>query len=130
MARTRRGCTPHPSRWRATPEPGKPGEEHYYDIGRQMRQNGAPDAVWEAIGMWTTPHGHGYMGDYHDDSRLVVGMGNPVFEQYRAKLVEEHGPCKSGSHPARDALEHDHLPELLVHEPVPAAAHHPSARGG
>jgi len=81
---------------RNAPEPGKPGEEHYYDIAvRQMRQNGAPDAVWEAIGMWTTPHGHGYMGDYHDDSRLVVGMGNPVFEQYRAKLVEEHGPQKA-----------------------------------
>lgn len=74
------------------PEPGKPGEEHYSDIAvRQMRQNGAPDAVWEAIGMWTTPHGHGYMGDYHDDSRLVVGMGNPVFEEYRSTLIKEHG---------------------------------------
>jgi phenylpropionate dioxygenase-like ring-hydroxylating dioxygenase large terminal subunit len=81
---------------RNAPEPGKPGEEHYYDIAvRQMRQNGAPDAVWEAIGMWTTPQGHGYMGDYHDDSRLVVGMGNPAFEQYRAKLIEEHGPQKA-----------------------------------
>ena len=77
---------------RGAPEPGKPGEEHYYDIAvRQMRQNGAPDAVWEAIGMWTTPHGHGYMGDYHDDSRLVVGMGNPVFEEYRSTLIREHG---------------------------------------
>jgi phenylpropionate dioxygenase-like ring-hydroxylating dioxygenase large terminal subunit len=77
---------------RGAPEPGKPGEEHYYDIAvRQMRQNGAPDAVWEAIGMWTTPHGHGYMGDYHDDSRLVVGMGSPVFEEYRSKLVERVG---------------------------------------
>jgi len=77
---------------RGAPEPGKPGEEHYYDIAvRQMRQNGAPDAVWDAIGMWTTPYGHGYMGDYHDDSRLVVGMGNPVFEQYRSTLIKEHG---------------------------------------
>ena len=70
---------------RSAPEPGKPGEEHYYDIAvRQMRQNGAPDAVWEATGMWTTPRGHGYMGDYHDDSRLVAGLGNPVFDEYRA----------------------------------------------
>jgi phenylpropionate dioxygenase-like ring-hydroxylating dioxygenase large terminal subunit len=77
---------------RGAPEPGKPGEEHYYDIAvRQMRQNGAPDSVWEAIGMWTTPHGHGYMGDYHSDDRLVVGMGNPVFEQYRKTLIEKVG---------------------------------------
>lgn len=77
---------------RGAPEPGKPGEEHYSDIAvRQMRQNGAPDAVWEAIGMWTTPHGHGYMGDYHDDSRLVTGMGNPVFEEYRKTLARSVG---------------------------------------
>ena len=77
---------------RGAPGPGKPGEEQYSDIAvRQMRQNGAPDAVWEAVGMWTTPHGHGYMGDYHDDSRLVAGLGNPVFEDYRARLLDRLG---------------------------------------
>ncbi|HYN12445.1 MAG TPA: Rieske 2Fe-2S domain-containing protein [Burkholderiales bacterium] len=77
---------------RAAPEPGKPGQEHYYDIAvRQMRQNGAPDAVWEAIGMWTTPHGHGYMGDYHSDDRLVAGLGNPVFDEYRKRLINHVG---------------------------------------
>jgi phenylpropionate dioxygenase-like ring-hydroxylating dioxygenase large terminal subunit len=77
---------------RAAPDPGAPGKEHYYDIAvRQMRQNGAPDSVWEATGMWTTPRGHGYMGDYHDDSRLVTGLGNPVFDQYRKILIAEHG---------------------------------------
>ncbi|MDQ5847460.1 MAG: Rieske 2Fe-2S domain-containing protein [Pseudomonadota bacterium] len=77
---------------RAAPEPGKPGQEHYYDIAvRQMRQNGAPDAVWEAIGMWTTPHGHGYMGDYHSDDRHVAGLGNPVFDEYRKRLIHHVG---------------------------------------
>ena len=77
---------------RAAPEPGKPGEEHYFDIAvRQMRQNGAPESVWEATGIWTTPRGHGYMGDYHDDSRLVVGLGNPVFDEYRKRLIEKVG---------------------------------------
>ena len=77
---------------RNAPDPGKPGEEHYYDIAvRQMRQNGAPDAVWEGTGMWTTPLGHGYMGDYHDDDRLVAGLGNPVFDDYRNRLAAEVG---------------------------------------
>jgi phenylpropionate dioxygenase-like ring-hydroxylating dioxygenase large terminal subunit len=77
---------------RNAPEPGKPGEEHYYDIAvRQMRQNGAPDAVWENTGIWTTPRGHGYMGDYHDDDRLVAGLGSPVFDQYRKALIERVG---------------------------------------
>jgi phenylpropionate dioxygenase-like ring-hydroxylating dioxygenase large terminal subunit len=77
---------------RNAPEPGA-GRANHYDIAvRQMRQNGAPDALWEGIGMWATPRGHAYMGDYHTDDRLVAGMGNPVFDEYRAKLVEEHGP--------------------------------------
>jgi phenylpropionate dioxygenase-like ring-hydroxylating dioxygenase large terminal subunit len=81
---------------RNAPEPGKPGEEHYYDIAvRQMRQNGAPESVWEATGIWTTPRGHGYMGDYHDDSRLVAGLCNPVFEEYRSALIKEHGAEKA-----------------------------------
>jgi len=94
---------------RNAPEPGKPGEERYYDIAvRQMRQNGAPDAVWEGTGIWATPRGHGYMGDYHDDDRLVAGLGNPAFEEYRAELIGGWD-SPSGSHPARHALEHHHL---------------------
>ena len=69
-----------------------PGGERYSDIAvRQMRQNGAPDAVWEATGIWTTPRGHGYMGDYHDDDRLVTGLGNPVFDDYRRRLAADVG---------------------------------------
>jgi phenylpropionate dioxygenase-like ring-hydroxylating dioxygenase large terminal subunit len=77
---------------RNAPEPGKPGEEHYYDIAvRQMRQNGAPESVWENTGIWATPRGHGWMGDYHDDSRLVAGLGNPAFDEYRKKLIGHVG---------------------------------------
>ena len=77
---------------RNAPEPGKPGEEHYYDIAvRQMRQNGAPESVWEGTGIWATPRGHGYMGDYHDDDRLVAGLGNPVFDEYRGQLIQNLG---------------------------------------
>ena len=77
---------------RNAPEPGKPGEEHYFDIAvRQMRQNGAPESVWEKTGIWSTRRGHGYMGDYHDDSRLVAGLGNPAFDEYREKLIEKVG---------------------------------------
>jgi len=69
-----------------------PGGERYSDIAvRQMRQNGAPDVVWEATGIWTTPRGHGYMGDYHDDDRLVAGLGNPVFDEYRRRLIADMG---------------------------------------
>jgi phenylpropionate dioxygenase-like ring-hydroxylating dioxygenase large terminal subunit len=35
------------------------------------------------------------MGDYHSDDRLVTGLGNPVFDQYRSLLIEEHGKEKA-----------------------------------
>ena len=77
---------------RGAPDPGPPGAEHYFDIAvRQMRQNGAPDAVWEGIGVWTTPLGHGYLGDYHNDERLVVGLGSPVFADYHRTLAAKVG---------------------------------------
>jgi phenylpropionate dioxygenase-like ring-hydroxylating dioxygenase large terminal subunit len=31
------------------------------------------------------------MGDYHSDDRLVAGMGNPAFEEYRRQLIDESG---------------------------------------
>lgn len=75
---------------RDAPDPGQP--EKYSDISiRQMRQNGAPEPVWEAIGMWTSDWGHGYMGDYHSDGRLVVGLNNPVFADYRQRLEQRVG---------------------------------------
>jgi len=81
---------------RGAPEPGPPGGEHYYDIAvRQMRQNGAPESVWEAIGVWTTPFGHGYLGDYHSDDRLVAGLGNPVFAEYHRTLAAAVGEAEA-----------------------------------
>jgi len=81
---------------RGAPEPGPPGEESYRDIAiRQMRQNAMPEPVWEAIGLWTTARGHGYMGDYHDDSRLVAAMGNPAFQEYRARLAARQGAAEA-----------------------------------
>lgn len=81
---------------RGAPDPGAPGEEHYYDIAvRQMRQNGAPDAVWEAVGVWTTPFGHGYLGDYHNDDRLVAGLGSPVFAEYHRTLAAKVGDTEA-----------------------------------
>ena len=39
---------------------------------RQMRQNGAPHSFWESqVGIWTYPNGHSFLGDYHDDAKLL-----------------------------------------------------------
>ncbi|MCX7153950.1 MAG: aromatic ring-hydroxylating dioxygenase subunit alpha, partial [Proteobacteria bacterium] len=85
---------------REAPDPGVAGAaggtERYADIAvRQMRQNGAPEQVWENIGVWTADWGHGFLGDYHSDSRLVVGLDNPVFAEYRARLVARHGEART-----------------------------------
>src|SRR5258708_33912838 len=35
------------------------------------------------------------MGDYHDDSRVVAAMGNPVFQEYRARLAARQGEAEA-----------------------------------
>jgi len=59
---------------------------------RQMRQNGAPYSFWEAqVGIWTYPNGHSYLGDYHDDSKLVAALKDPVFRDYVTALEKKKG---------------------------------------
>ncbi len=59
---------------------------------RQMRQNGAPYSFWESqVGIWTYPNGHSFLGDYHDDAKLVAAMNDPVFRDYIAALEAKKG---------------------------------------
>ena len=60
---------------------------------RQMRQNGAPYKMWqEQIGIWTYPNGHSFLGDYHDDEKLVAARRDDVFAEYIAALENRKGP--------------------------------------
>lgn len=68
---------------------------------RQMRQNGAPYSFWESqVGIWTYPNGHSYLGDYHDDAKLVAALKDPVFRDYIAAME-----AKKGKDATRRALE-------------------------
>jgi len=59
---------------------------------RQMRQNAAPYSFWESqVGIWTYPNGHSFLGDYHDDAKLVAAMKDPAFRDYIAALETHQG---------------------------------------
>jgi phenylpropionate dioxygenase-like ring-hydroxylating dioxygenase large terminal subunit len=59
---------------------------------RQMRQNGAPYSFWEAnVGIWTYPNGHSFLGDYHDDAKLVAALKDPMFRDYIAAMEAKRG---------------------------------------
>jgi phenylpropionate dioxygenase-like ring-hydroxylating dioxygenase large terminal subunit len=63
---------------------------------RQMRQNGAPYSFWESqVGIWTYPNGHSYLGDYHDDAKLVAALKDPVFREYIGALEARKGKKES-----------------------------------
>ena len=90
---------------------------------RQMRQNGAPYSFWETqVGIWTYPNGHSYLGDYHDDAKLVAALQDPVFREYIAALEKNKGKEADQAHPRSAALEQQCLSEPVVHEPVSAVA--------
>jgi phenylpropionate dioxygenase-like ring-hydroxylating dioxygenase large terminal subunit len=59
---------------------------------RQMRQNGAAYGFWESqVGIWAYPNGHAFLGDYHDDAKLVAAMNDPAFRDYIAALEAKKG---------------------------------------
>ena len=59
---------------------------------RQMRQNGAPYKFWlEEVGIWTYPNGHSFLGDYHDDEKLVAAKRDPVFAEYIDTMEAKKG---------------------------------------
>jgi phenylpropionate dioxygenase-like ring-hydroxylating dioxygenase large terminal subunit len=63
---------------------------------RQMRQNGASYGFFESqVGIWACRNGHGFMGDYHDDAKLVASMNDPVFRDYRAMLEGRKGASEA-----------------------------------
>jgi len=63
---------------------------------RQMRQNGAPYSFWETqVGIWTYPNGHSYLGDYHDDAKLVAAMNDPTFSEYFEALKAKKGAAET-----------------------------------
>ena len=81
--------------WAAREQPA-PAAGAYAEVGlRQMLQNGAPPEVWEQTGLWVAPHGHSWMGDYHDDSRLVPALAHPAFAGYRAALERRLGRAET-----------------------------------
>ncbi len=59
---------------------------------RQMRQNGAPYAFWQnQVGLWAYPNGHAYLGDFHDDEKLVAAMEDPYFQDYISQMYRSYG---------------------------------------
>ena len=68
---------------------------------RQMRQNGAPYSFWEnEVGIWTYPNGHSFLGDYHDDEKLVAALRDPTFKEYVDAME-----AKKGAERTREILE-------------------------
>lgn len=59
---------------------------------RQMRQNGASYAFWESqVGIWSYPNGHSFLGDYHDDEKLVAALEDRAFRGYVTALEARRG---------------------------------------
>ena len=77
----------------AKAQPDVPAPSSAAEIAiRQMRQNGAPYSFWESqVGIWTYPNGHSFLGDYHDDAKLVAALRDPAFRDYIAALEAKQG---------------------------------------
>ena len=63
---------------------------------RQMRQNLASWDFWEnQVELRAYPNGHAWLGDYHDDEKLVAALDDPSFRQYVDALEANNGKART-----------------------------------
>ena len=57
--------------------------------------NGLRLSEWDGVGLRAFPQGHIYMDGFYRDGVIAPERSDPVFDRYRAALVERHGEDKT-----------------------------------
>lgn len=62
---------------------------------QMLLSNGLSVAEWDRVPLRAFPRGHVYMGGFYREGVIAPERADPVFERYRASLVERHGEAKT-----------------------------------
>ena len=83
--------------------------------GAQMfLANGMRAAQWDEVPLHAFPGGHVYMGGFYRSGVIAPERADPVYERYRAQLVERHGPEKAAAVLAVDRFNNLVWPTVSV----------------
>jgi phenylpropionate dioxygenase-like ring-hydroxylating dioxygenase large terminal subunit len=62
---------------------------------QMLLSNGLGMPQWAEVPLHADPHGHVYMGGFYKSGVIAPARTDPVFERYRAALVERHGETET-----------------------------------
>lgn len=75
---------------------------------QMLLSNGLSVAEWDQVPLHAFPGGHVYMGGFYRKGVIAPQRADPVFDRYRASLVERHGEART-----REILAVDRFNNLI-----------------
>ncbi len=81
---------------------------------QMLMANGLRLAEWDQVGLAAFPQGHVYMNGFYRGGVIGAERADPVFDRYRAALVDCHGEAKTRDVLAVDRFNNLIWPTLLV----------------
>jgi phenylpropionate dioxygenase-like ring-hydroxylating dioxygenase large terminal subunit len=99
----------------ARAEPAAAGADAISAQAAQMfLANGLGIPNWDRLPVHGFPRGHVYMGGFYRDGVIAPERADPVFERYRAALVERHGEAKTAAILAVDRFNNLVWPNVSI----------------
>jgi phenylpropionate dioxygenase-like ring-hydroxylating dioxygenase large terminal subunit len=88
------------------------------EVGAQavqmLQANGLSLAEWDTVGIHTYPGGHSWMGGFYRAGAIAAQRADPVFADYRQRLVTRHGEAKTAEILAMDRFNNLVYPNLSI----------------
>jgi phenylpropionate dioxygenase-like ring-hydroxylating dioxygenase large terminal subunit len=79
-----------------------------------FRANGIGFAEWDRVGVHAYPGGHAFMGGFYRGGTIAAKRSDPVFDEYRRRLVTRHGETKTAAILAMDRFNNLIYPNLSI----------------
>jgi phenylpropionate dioxygenase-like ring-hydroxylating dioxygenase large terminal subunit len=81
---------------------------------QMFQANGIAFAEWDRVGVHTYPGGHAFMGGFYRGGTIAPERSDPVFDEYRRRLVARHGEAKTAAILAMDRFNNLIYPNLSI----------------
>jgi len=80
----------------------------------QMMSNGFSVREWQSLALTGYTSGHTYMGGFYKSGVLAPGRADPISQEYRSRLVAQHGEEKTNAILGEDRFNNLFYPNISV----------------
>ncbi len=81
---------------------------------QMFQANGISFTEWDKVGVHAYPRGHAFMGGFYRGGAIAPERSDPVFDEYRRRLVARHGEAKTAAILGMDRFNNLIYPNLSI----------------